>query len=165
MFKRLLPLLLLALSFSCASKQENLKVNYPPVPQTELDRKIGNLPSQELPITSPVNPKTLDLCTRYLLFTDQYITASDYPDAKDNLKKASKYCSPSDPRFNYLKAVLLDIEERRKEAFNYYYKAAKGYLKENNYEGAFKSYSGMVSIEPNSPKVKELQKYFRDQDY
>jgi tetratricopeptide (TPR) repeat protein len=123
------------------------------------------MPSQELPITAPVDPKKLDKCTRYLLFTDQYVSAADYPDAEDTLKEAKKYCSPDDPRLNYMEAILADNNEEKEKAYRLYYKAALGYIKEGKMEQAFKCYSGMISINPEGKEVKELKRYFEDEDY
>ena len=161
----LLPILLLA--FSCASSPEKERASYapPPPPQTPLDRKLSGMPSQELPITAPVDPERLDKCTRYLLFTDQYVSAADYPDAEDTLKEAKKYCSPDDPRLNYMEAILADNNEEKEKAYRLYYKAALGYIKEGKMEQAFKCYSGMISINPEGKEVKELKRYFEDEDY
>jgi len=161
----LLPILLL--SFSCASSPEKERASYtpPPPPQTPLDRKLSGMPSQELPITAPVDPEKLDKCTRYLLFTDQYVSAADYPDAEDTLKEAKNYCSPDDPRLNYMEAILADNNEEKEKAYRLYYKAALGYIKEGKMEQAFKCYSGMVSINPEGKEVKELKRYFEDEDY
>ncbi|WP_457680011.1 hypothetical protein [Thermovibrio sp.] len=158
------PLFVLA---SCATTKNGGEAFNPPPPppMTALDRKLAGAPSQELPVMPNINYNKLPLCTRYLLFTDQYITASDYDSAADTLKEAGKYCSKEDPRFNYMKALLLDIQEKKKEAFKYYYKAAKEYLAKGNYDEAFKCYSNMLSIAPNSKEVKELKKYFEDEDY
>ncbi|ADU96392.1 hypothetical protein Theam_0420 [Thermovibrio ammonificans HB-1] len=154
---------------SCAttSPKNETANNYlpPPPPQTPLDRKLAGSMPQELPLSAPVNPNSLDKCTRYLLFTDQYISAADYPEAEEELHKAEAYCSPNDPRLNYMRAVLLDNDEKYKEAYHYYYLAAKGYIKEGKLDEAFKCYSGMVSINPNGKEVKELKHYFEDEDY
>jgi len=150
------------LLFSCGEKREPITVP-PSLPQSHLFSKGSG--SGELPITPNVDVNKLDKCTKYLLFTDQYITASDYPQAEDSLKEASKYCSLSDPRFNYMKAVLFDIEEQRDKAYRYYYKAAKEYIKLGKADEAFKCYSGMLSINPDGKEVKELKPYFEDDDY
>ncbi len=164
-------LFFLAFSFiSCSSSTEKSGVRYVPrenVPLqgSPLDRKLSGGSSQEVPVSSPVDPKSLDTCTRLLLFTNQYISVSDYPEAEESLKEASKYCSSEDPRFNYMKALLLDIKGRKEEAYKYYYKAAKEYIKINNMEGAFECFSGMVSIAPNRKETKEIRRYFLDEDY
>lgn len=160
----LLPVLLILIS-SCGSVQN--KVSYSPSPPkpSSLETRISGSGPQELPISLPVNPETLDLCTRHLLFADQYITASDYPDASDEIKKAGKYCKPNDPRLLYMEAVMADINENRKEAYKLYYRAAKGYIKRGDLDSAFKCYSGMVSINPNGKEVKELKPYFEDENY
>jgi len=164
-----LLLALLPLFFSCTSTFKNQKEENtftpPPLPKTALDRKLEGMGSQEFPISPPVNVNKLDLCTRYLLFADQYITASDYPEAAQELKEASKYCKKDDPRFNYMKAVVLDSQEKRKEAYKYYYLAAKGYIKKGDMDSAFKCYSNMLSIDPQGKEVMELRKYFTDEDY
>jgi tetratricopeptide (TPR) repeat protein len=136
-----------------------------PFKSPPLDERISGKPSQELPISSPINPKKLDLCTRHLLFADQYITASDYEEAKDEIEDAKKYCFPSDPRLLYMEAVYSDIQENKNKAYKLYYRAAKGYLKKGDLDSAFKCYSGMLSINPNGKEVKELKKYFTDDDY
>ncbi|SMO36315.1 hypothetical protein SAMN06269117_10252 [Balnearium lithotrophicum] len=163
--RRLAVLLILFFIVSCGtSKKRNLSY-VPPVQKSPLDEKISEKPSQELPISSPVNPKKLDLCTRHLLFADQYITASDYEGAKDEIESAKKYCSPSDPRLLYMEAVYNDIQENKSKAYKLYYRAARGYLKRGDLDSAFKCYSGMLSINPNGKEVKELKKYFTDDDY
>jgi tetratricopeptide (TPR) repeat protein len=162
----LIPLLLL--SFSCGTSNKSVETQAyapPPPPKTALDRKLEGMPSQEVPLAPPVDLKKVDTCTRYLLFADQYITASDYDSAADALKEASRYCSPDDPRYNYMKAVVLDANEQREEAYRYYYKAAKGYLKKGDKDSAFKCYSNMLSINPNGKEVQELKGYFQDNDY
>ncbi len=116
-------------------------------------------------MTPPVNPNKLDECTRRLLFTDQYITASDYGSAREEIKEAEKYCPPNDPRFLYMKAIVDEAFENEKEAYKLFYRAAKIYLKRGDLDGAFKCYSGMVTIDPNGKEVKELKKYFVDEDY
>jgi len=168
---RMLKILLLICSaflfFSCGTTQQKIEpVNLPPRPEpSPFDKKISGGGPQELPVSSPVDPKNLDLCTRHLLFADQYITASDYPEAEDELKVASNYCSPEDPRFLYLKAVLADINEEKEKAYRLYYRAAKGYIKKGDLDSAFKCYSGMISINPNGREVKELKPYFEDDNY
>jgi len=152
---------------SCATGGKVEKPAYlpPPPPKTALDRKIEGEGSQELPITPPVDVKKVDPCTRHLLFADQYITASDYDSAADEVKEAGKYCSPDDPRYNYMKAVVLDAEEKKDEAYRYYYRAAEGYIKRGDYDSAFKCYSNMLSIKPSGKEVRELRRYFEDEDY
>jgi tetratricopeptide (TPR) repeat protein len=163
--RRLAVLPILLFIVSCGtSKKENLSY-VPPVQKSPLDERISGKPSQELPISSPINLKKLDLCTRHLLFADQYITASDYEEAKDEIEDAKKYCSPSDPRLLYMEAVYSDIQENKNKAYKLYYRAAKGYLKKGDLDSAFKCYSGMLSINPNGKEVKELKKYFTDDDY
>ncbi len=158
------PILLVFIS-SCGSVQKTVSYSPPPLKPSPLESGISGGGPQELPISSPVNPKTLDLCTRHLLFADQYITASDYPDAADEIKKAEKYCKPNDPRLLYMEAVMADINENREEAYRLYYRAAKGYIKKGDLDSAFKCYSGMVSINPNGREVKELKPYFEDENY
>ena len=162
-FLVLIPILL----FSCTASNNVSKSlsTVPPPPKTALDRKIEGSMPQELPVTPSVDVKKLDPCTRHLLFADQYITASDYDSAADEVREAGKYCSHDDPRYNYMKAVVLDAKERKEEAYEYYYKAAKGYLEKGDYESAFKCYSNMLSIKPYSKEVEELKKYFQDEDY
>ena len=160
----LIPVFLTVVSCGSAPKQE-VGFKPLPIPQSPLDRKISGAESQELPISSPINPQKLDLCTRHLLFADQYITASDYEGAKDEIEEAKRYCSPSDPRLLYMEAVYNDIWEKRDKAYKLYYRAAKGYLKRGDLNSAFKCYSGMLSINPNGKEVKELKKYFSDDDY
>ena len=166
MRKGVLFFLLASVLASCGTVQKN--VSYTPPPQSQpspLEQKISGGLSQELPVTSPVNPKKLDLCTRHLLFADQYITASDYPEAADEIKEAEKYCKPDDPRLLYMEAVMADINENRKKAYKLYYQAAKGYIKKGDLDSAFKCYSGMVSINPNGKEVEELKSYFEDDNY
>ncbi len=161
-------LLFLSFSFfSCASSVKRGESAFvpPPPPKTALDRKLEGMGSQELPISPPVNVNKLDLCTRHLLFANQYITASDYPSASEEIKEASKYCKKDDPRFNYMRAVVLDAQEKEKEAYKYYYLAAKEYIKKGDLDSAFKCYSNMLSINPEGKEVKELKRYFTDEDY
>ena len=164
--RRFLIIPLLLTFYSCGSTVQN-EAKFKPIPvlQSPVEKSISGGESQELPISSPVNPERLDLCTRHLLFVDQYITASDYDEAEDELKEAAKYCSANDPRFLYMEALLNDIWEKRKKAYELYYRAAKGYIKRGNLDAAFKCYSGMLSINPNGKEVKELSKFFEDQDY
>ncbi len=165
---RKLALLLFSLLFSsCVSTGNKGREVYtpPPPPRTALDRKLEGMPSQELPVTPPIDVKKVDPCTRHLLFADQYVTASDYDSAADEVKEAAKYCSPNDPRYNYMKAVVLDAKEEKEEAYKYYYRAAKGYIERGDYDSAFKCYSNMLSINPQGKEVKELRKYFQDEDY
>jgi tetratricopeptide (TPR) repeat protein len=165
--KRFLLLIPISLLFISCQGERSKELTYtpPPPPQTELDRRISGGAPTETPIKPPVDPNALDKCTRHLLFADQYITASDYPEAAREIDEAGKYCSPNDPRFNYMKAVLLDSLEKRDEAYKYYYRAAKGYLEKGDYDSAFKCYSGMLSINPSGKEVKELRRYFIDEDY
>ncbi len=149
---------------SCGSNQKEVTWAPAPPSPSPLDRKVAG-GVQELPITAPVNPKNLDLCTRHLLFADQYITASDYPDAEDEIKQAQKYCSPDDPKLLYMEAVVADINEKDSKAYKLYYRAAKGYIKKGDMDSAFKCYSGMLSINPNGKEVKELKHYFEDDNY
>jgi len=166
MRKGLVSLVLAFFLASCGTTQKNVSFTPPPQPQPSLlEQKISGGPSQELPIASPVNPEKLDLCTRHLLFADQYITASDYPEAADEIKEAKKYCKLDDPKLLYMEAVIADINENRKKAYSLYYKAAKGYIKKGDLDSAFKCYSGMVSINPNGKEVKELKPYFEDDNY
>jgi len=116
-------------------------------------------------MSPPVNPEALDRCTRHLLFADQYLTASDYTLAEEEIREAEKYCSPNDARLNYMKAVVLEAKERYKEAFQYYYKAAKEYLRLGEEDNAFKAYSGMVSINPHAKETEEIKQFFIDEDY
>ncbi len=155
------------LVFSCSSQKE---MTYAPESsfvksESPLERKVSGRSSRELPVSPHVNPESLDSCTRYLLFTNQYISVSDYPEAEESLRIASKFCSPEDPRFNYMRALLLDIKGKKEEAYKYYYKAAKEYINMKNMEGAFEAYSGMVSIAPERKETKEIGSYFLDEDY
>ena len=165
MRKGLLLIPLLLASCATGGKVNEAAYTPPPPPKTALDRRLEGAQSQELPITPPVDVKKVDPCTRHLLFADQYITASDYDSASDEVKEAAKYCSPDDPRYNYMKAVVLDAKEEKEEAYKYYYKAAKGYIKRGDYDSAFKCYSNMLSINPSGKEVKELRSYFQDEDY
>lgn len=166
MRKHILFIFLASTLASCGTTHREVSFNPPFQPQTSpLEQKILGGGSQELPISPPVNPKKLDLCTRYLLFADQYITASDYPDASDEINKARRYCTPNDPRLLYMEAVMADINENKKKAYRLYYKAAKGYIKRGDLNSAFKCYSGMISINPDGKEVKELKPYFEDENY
>jgi len=161
----LLPLLLLA--FSCGQKEVKTAppaVKYDRAP-SPLEQKISTRPSVERPLSLPVDPNLLDKCTQHLLFADRYITISDYESASEEIEQAGKYCSPDDPRYNYMKALILDIQEKKEEAFRYYYKAAKGYIEKGDMDSAFRSYSGMVSINPTAKETKEIGEYFKDEDY
>jgi tetratricopeptide (TPR) repeat protein len=151
--------------FACAGTQKRTVSYIPPVQKPSVEENFQNMGSEELPVPSPVNPDKLDLCTRHLLFSYQYVMASDYGEAEDEVREASKYCSSNDPRFLYVKALLYDIRERKEEAYKFYYKAAKEYIKRGDLDGAFKCYSGMVSINPEGKEVRELKKFFEDQDY
>ena len=167
---RLLAIFFWLLIFSsCTSgsySEKRVKTDFPSLStKTSLDRKLEGAQSQELPINIPVDVNKVDPCTRHLLFADQYITIADYDSASLEVQEAGKYCSPDDPRFNYMKAVILDAKERREEAYTYYYRAAKGYLEAGDYDSAFKCYSNMLSINPSGKEVKELRSYFQDEDY
>ena len=166
MLRAVLFLFFFSVLVSCGENQQRVSVAPPPPPQpSPLDRKISGEGPQELPISSPVDPEKLDLCTRHILFADQYITASDYPGASDEIKEAEKYCAPDDPRLLYMKAVLADINEDKGEAYKLYYRAAKKYIEKGDLDSAFKCYSGMVSINPRGNEVKELKVYFEDDNY
>ena len=166
MLRFVLSLLLSFFFISCGGTQHKVSIKPPPPPQpSPLDRKISGEGPQELPISSPVNPEKLDLCTRHILFADQYITASDYPGAAEEIKEAEKYCSPDDPRLIYMKAVLADINENKSKAYKLYYRAARKYIERGDFDSAFKCYSGMVSINPDGKEVKELRVYFEDDNY
>lgn len=168
---RVLPVLLFLWGltlFSCSQREVQPKTDISFKNQktpSPLDQRVSAKPSVETPISPPIDPYALDKCTRHLLFADQYLTASDYDSAEAEVKEAAKYCSSNDPRYNYMKALILDAYERRKEAYNYYYKAAKGYIEAGDMDSAFKAYSGLLSINPYGKEVKELRKYFLDEDY
>jgi len=151
--------------FSCGEEKPVSFRPPPPPPPSPLEKKISGGGPQERPVIPSVDYSKLDECTKHLLFADQFITASDYPEAEEEISKASEFCSPDDPKFLYMKALLLDIEEKREEAYRLYYKAAKGFIKKGDLEGAFKCYSGMLSINPFGKEVKELKPYFQDDDY
>ena len=158
--------LLSSVLVSCGGNQKEVTLTPPPPPSpSPLEQRISANGPQELPISSPVDPKKLDLCTRHLLFADQYVTASDYPGAKDEIEAAKKYCKPSDPRLLYMEALIADINEKKEKAYELYYRAAKGYIKQGDIDSAFKCYSGMISIKPNGKEVKELRRYFEDDNY
>lgn len=166
MRKSILSLFLVSTLASCGTAQREISLNSPFQPQpSPLEQKISGGGSQELPLSSPTDPKKLDLCTRHLLFADQYITASDYSEAVDEVKEAKKYCKPNDPRLLYMEAVVSDIEENKEKAYKLYYEAAKGYISKKDFDSAFKCYSEMVSINPNGKEVKELKSYFEDDNY
>jgi len=146
-------------SFSCATSQKS-SVEPPPFPERN---PIGSGVEAPTPLPSSVN--SLDECIRHLLFADRYISVSDYPSAKEEIEEAGKTCSKENPDYLYMKAVLLEAEEKRREAYSYYWRAAKSYLKEKNVEQVFKCYSSMLSINPDGKEVKELKPYFEDYDY
>jgi tetratricopeptide (TPR) repeat protein len=152
----LLPILLS--SFSCATtNQTEVAVPSPsvsPIP-----------PGGDMPISLPSNIKTYNDCMKHLLFADKYISASDYSSAEEEMEEAGKICDPNNPDYNYMKAVFLEAEEKEKEAYSYYYKAAKLYLGKKMMNQVFKCYSGMLSINPDGEEVKELRPYFQDDDY
>lgn len=154
--------------FSCSQKGAEPQTTPAYKPQrapSPLEQKVSTKPSVETPMSPPVDPYSLDKCTRHLLFADQYLTASDYDSAEAEVNEAAKYCSPDDPRYNYMRALILDANERREEAYRYYYKAAKGYIEAGDMDSAFKAYSGLLSINPYGKEVEELRKYFVDEDY
>jgi len=170
MVRALVASLLFSLTlFSCSqttsSGPRTIPAYRPQAAPSPLEQKVSVKPSVESPRSLPVDPYSLDRCTRHLLFADQYLTVADYYFAEKEVNQAAKYCSPDDPRYNYMKALVLDAYEKRQEAFKYYYKAAKGYIEAGDMDSAFKAYSGLLSINPNSKEVKELQKYFVDEDY
>jgi Tfp pilus assembly protein PilF len=159
MLKRFSSMLLLSFLLGCATTPPQPSLQYPPPESTK------KIPSQELPLTYKVDVKKLSECEKHLIYVDQYITASDYDSARDELKEAEKVCSPEDPTFVYLKAVYYDVLEERDKAFQLYYKALRLFMKNGNMEGAFKAYSGMLSIKPFSPEVRKVKKYFEDDDF
>jgi tetratricopeptide (TPR) repeat protein len=119
----------------------------------------------EMPTPLPSSVNSLDECIRHLLFADKYISASDYSSAEEEMEEADKICNPNNPDYNYMKAVLFEAEEKEKEAYSYYYRAAKLYLGKKMMNQVFKCYSGMLSINPDGEEVKELRPYFQDDDY
>ena len=159
---------ILSLSFvlaSCGESRKEVSWTPPQSSPSPLERKISGNGPQETPISPPIDPQRLDLCTRHLLFADQYITASDYPGAEEEVEAAKKYCKPSDPRLLYMEALIADINEKKDKAYKLYYRAAKGYIKQGDMDSAFKCYSAMVSIKPNGKEVRELRRYFEDDNY
>ena len=146
-------------SFSCATSQKS-----PVVPPSFPERTPMGA-GAEVPTPLPSSVDSLDECVRHLLFADRYISVSDYPSAEDEIKEAEKTCSENNPDYLYMKAVLLEAEEKRREAYSYYWRAAQRYLKEKKMEQVFKCYSSMLSINPDGKEVKELKPYFEDYDY
>ena len=146
-------------SFSCATSQKS-SVAPPSFPERN---PVGG--GVEVPTPLPSSVNSLDECIRHLLFADKYISVSDYPDAEEEMEEAGKACSKDNPDYLYMKAVLLDAEEKEREAYDYYWKAAQIYLKKKKMEQVFKCYSSMLSINPDGKEVKELKPYFEDYDY
>jgi len=152
----LLPILLF--SFSCATTNQT-EVAVPSPSVTSIP------PAGDMPISLPLNIKAYNDCTKHLLFADKYISASDYSSAEEEMEEADKICNPNNPDYNYMKAVLLEAEEKWEKAYSYYYRAAKLYLGKKMMNQVFKCYSGMLSINSDGEEVKELRPYFQDDDY
>ncbi len=152
------------LAFGCTTGGNQSSISYKPQP-SPLGGSLSQKRSVEGITSLPVDPNSLDPCTRHLLFADQYISVSDYGSAEEEIKKAEKTCSPEDPRVYHLRGIIELAEEKKEKAFNDFLKATQLYIKRGNEGKAFECYSQLLSLKPEAPEVKSLKHYFEDQDY